>query len=356
VSGPSSTQILAATALGQSLVVRDFHLEVLAGPDRGKRFGPFIPPVRIGTARGNDLSLTDPTVSRFHCTVDAGTEGLLIADVGSKNGTFLGDYRVKEAYLGEGALIRLGQTTLRLAVTGPPRKVEFSKENSFGGLLGDSPVMRALFATLERLARADAPVLIEGETGSGKELVARALHARGPREGKPFVVVDCGAVAPTLIESELFGHTRGAFTGADQPRAGAFELAEGGTVFLDEIGELALPLQPKLLRALETRTIKRLGAPEEKTVNVRAIAATHRDLRQMVNDGSFREDLYFRLAIVPVRIPPLRDRLEDMPILTRHFLRRSLGALLGPSVDTSAVEPTRETLSVLRAQNFTGYV
>jgi DNA-binding NtrC family response regulator len=310
--------------------------------------------VRLGSAPGNEALLSDPSVSRFHCTIDRSADGLVVEDAGSTNGTFLGPYRVRVAYLSEGATLRLGQTTLAVRVSERARALEVSLRNRFGGLLGESPGMRALFAMLERLCQAEIPVLIEGETGSGKELVARALHTEGPRRAAPFVVVDCGAIAPTLVESELFGHTRGAFTGADTPRAGAFETAGAGTLFLDEVGELPLALQPKLLRALESGVVKPLGATREVPVQARIVAATHRDLRRMANEGAFREDLYFRLAAFPVRVPPLRERLEDIPLLARHFLARALAATGAAGADR--VQPTAETLEILKAQPWPGNV
>jgi DNA-binding NtrC family response regulator len=351
-SVPDATQLFQPIAAVP--LVREIALEVTEGPGSGKSFGPIAPPLRIGSALGNDVVLEDPTVSRFHCAIDRSADGLFIQDSGSKNGTFVGGVRIREAYLKDGVQVRLGQSTLVVKISAQARPVEMSAAGSFGALIGDSRPMRTLFAVLARLAKADAPVLIEGETGSGKELVARALHSEGPRAQKPFVVVDCGAVAPTLIESELFGHAKGAFTGAEVQRKGAFELADGGTIFLDEIGELPLPLQPKLLRALETGTIKALGSGVEKSVSVRVVAATHRDLRQMVNEGRFREDLYFRLAVCPVHVPPLRDRPEDIPILARHYFDRAKRAA---SDEGAPVPPlSQETITFLRTQSWPGNV
>jgi len=186
--------------------------------------------------------------------------------------------------------------------------------------------MRHAFALLERVAATEATVLLEGETGTGKELAAAAIHDAGPRTADPFVVVDCGSIPDNLLESELFGHERGAFTGAEKSRAGAFEEAHGGTIFLDEIGELPLPLQPALLRVLEERSVRRVGSRSaRKSVDVRVVAATNRDLRAEVNAGRFRGDLFYRLAVLRVRLPSLRDRLEDLPLLVETLLRR-LGA------------------------------
>jgi DNA-binding NtrC family response regulator len=349
------TQLFPAMARpAASLLVRELILDAREGPDSGKTFGPFLPPLRIGSARGNDLVLSDPTVSRFHCSVEREASGVILTDAGSTNGTYLGTERIRSAFLREGALIRLGQTALLVRLSREAKAVELSASGSFGALLGDSPPMRALFAVLIRLARAEAPVLIEGETGTGKDLAARAIHQASPRAGGPFVVVDCGAVAPSLVESELFGHARGAFTGADAARKGAFELADGGTIFLDEIGELPLALQPKLLRALESGTIKALGTAEDKVISVRALAATHRDLRAMVNEGRFREDLYFRLAVCPIKIPALRERLDDLPLLAEHFLAPALRAA-SPQIQ-QVPRLDRETVAFLEAQPWPGNV
>jgi DNA-binding NtrC family response regulator len=359
VSDETRTQLfLPQVSLPASLAERELFLDVVEGPDRGKTFGPLVAPLRIGSARGNDIVLDDATVSRFHCTLERGEHGPLIADAGSTNGTLLGTFRIKEAFLSEGAVVRLGQSALVVRLSANVRRVELSTRTVFGSMIGESPAMRALFATLAKLAPADVPVLVEGPTGTGKELVARALHAESPRQGNPFVIVDCGAVAPTLIESELFGHEKGAFTGADNARPGAFELADRGTLFLDEIGELPLSLQPKLLRVLEAGTVKRLGASAEKQVFARVVAATHRNLRKMVNEGTFREDLYFRLAVLPVSIPPLADRPDDIVPLARHFLARALRAAApDPRLVPEGGPPlSPETAAILRAEAWPGNV
>jgi DNA-binding NtrC family response regulator len=201
-----------------------------------------------------------------------------------------------------------------------------------GALVGGSPVMRELFARIERIAASDATVLIEGESGTGKELVARALHDRSRRRRGPFVTVDCGSLAPGLLESELFGHSKGAFTGAQAPRAGVLEAADGGTVFIDEIGELPLEMQPRLLRALEARTVRRVGENDSRTLDVRYVFATHRDLQQLVAQRIFRADLFFRLAVLRLRLPPLRERRDDIPALVERFLPGRADQLLTPAV------------------------
>ncbi|MBX3229669.1 MAG: sigma 54-interacting transcriptional regulator [Labilithrix sp.] len=275
---------------------------------------------RIGSHVSNDVVVEDPTVSRFHCRIARGRSGWTVVDSGSTNGTRINGVKVLSAELEDEGVISLGDSILRVRPDGRRVLPEVPVLPSFGALVGGSGAMQRLFDILERVASSEIDVLIQGESGTGKELVATEVVQRSPRGGGPLVVVDCGALSPSLVESELFGHVRGAFTGADRDREGAFEAADGGTVFLDEIGELPLELQPKLLRALESREVRRVGQTRTIDVDVRVIAATHRDLEREVNRGRFREDLYYRLAKVAVRIPPLRDRLEDVPALVRSFL------------------------------------
>jgi transcriptional regulator with GAF, ATPase, and Fis domain len=275
---------------------------------------------RIGTHSSNDLVLRDPAVSRFHCKLSRDGSAWRVQDSGSLNGVTLDGVRVRDAELGPDSTLALGDSSLRVRAVEGTDEVTLPNTQSFGALIGASMAMRKLFAVLEKVAASDINVLIEGESGTGKELVAAEIFQRGPRSERPFVIVDCGAISPNLVESELFGHVRGAFTGAERDRTGAFEAADGGTVFLDEIGELPIELQPKLLRAIEAREIRRLGEVKARKVNVRVIAATNRDLEREVNRGRFREDLYFRLAVVSVHVPPLRERMEDLPLLIRGFL------------------------------------
>lgn len=277
-------------------------------------------PTTIGSAPDVGARIADREVSRLHAELEPTETGTWIRDLGSRNGTYVGDLLVTAALLPDGARLRLGGTELRLRYPSEPSPIELWPGESFGGLIGASAPMRELYAGLARVAACDAPVLLLGETGTGKELAARAIHAASARAAQPFVVVDCAALSASLIEGELFGHARGAFTGAVAARAGAFEAASGGTIFLDEIGELPIAMQPKLLRALESRTVKRLGESEHRAVDVRLIAATHRDLGRMVNSGGFREDLYFRIAVLPLVLPALRARPSDIPLLYRHFL------------------------------------
>nr|UXE45709.1 anaerobic nitric oxide reductase transcription regulator NorR [uncultured bacterium] len=298
---------------------------VRGGIEAGKSAVIAQPRFRIGALPGNDLRLKDATVSGHHCELLVETGGVRVRDLGSRNGTRLGGFRIVEAFLEPGASLQLGDAELVLETTADAVDVPVSKEDFFGPLLGRAIVARELFAQLERVAKSDATVLITGETGSGKELVAEAIISAGDRASAPRVVVDCGSLAPTLIESQLFGHEKGAFTGASQAHAGAFERAQGGTVFLDEVGELPLELQPRLLRVLERREVQRLGGSAPRKVDVRIIAATHRSLEQECNQGRFRPDLFYRLSVLTVVVPPLRERPEDIPLLAEYFLRESTG-------------------------------
>ena len=275
---------------------------------------------RLGTHSSNDLVLMDPAVSRFHCRLVREEGGWRVRDWGSLNGTRLENVRIRDADLSADAILMLGDSVVRVRAVAPAGQAIVPMIPAFGSLAGTSVAMRKLFALLEKVAASDINVLIEGESGTGKELVANEIVQRSSRADKAFVVVDCGAISPNLVESELFGHIRGAFTGADRDRQGAFEAADGGTVFLDEIGELPLELQPKLLRALEAREIRRVGETRPRKVNVRVVSATNRDLEREVNRARFREDLYFRLSVINVRVPPLRERPDDLLILIRVFL------------------------------------
>ena len=278
--------------------------------------------VVLGSAPNSGIVVTDPTVSRLHAELETKYDGLWLRDLGSRNGTFVDGLQVLGARVPDKGKIRLGSTEFVVDYNPSQRRsVEIWPTAGFGKLVGTSVAMRELFATLARVAPMDASVLVYGETGTGKELVARAIHDASPRASKPFVVVDCAALPENLLDAELFGHTRGAFTGAHSARAGAIESAEGGTVFRDEIGELPISMQPKLLRVLESRTVRRVGEHTHRNVDVRFLSATHRDLLTMVNAGEFREDLYFRLAVLPIQVPALRLRKEDIEPLVSHFLR-----------------------------------
>jgi two-component system response regulator GlrR len=303
----------------------------------------------VGSAPHCDVIVADRAVSRVHAEIEPREDGLWIRDLKSLNGTFVEGVSVEAGCVLHGFTIRVGTTDLRVNYGNAEKKsVEQWPSDHYGPLLGRSPVMRELFSTLARIAPLEACILIQGETGTGKELVARAIHQASARAAGPFIVVDCAALSESLIEAELFGHAKGAFTGAHQTRIGAIEAASGGTVFLDEIGELPLGMQPKLLRMLESSTIRRIGESRHREVNVRFVTATHRDLLSMVNKGEFREDLYFRLAVVPVRLPALRERAEDIGLLLARFSEGSLGWLTSGLLHSLERAPWRGNVRELR--------
>ncbi len=308
-----------------TLALTAVDLFVIAGPGRGAHAEIRHGSARIGAAPSNELVVADPTVSRLHCRLTVSAEGVRVVDSSSKNGTLVDGVRIFDALVGSGSTLTLGTTQIRVEFRPEPAELQISSFDRFGDLVGVSPEMRRVFTLVDRVAKTDATVLLQGETGTGKELVARAIHEASPRAEGPFVVVDCGAMAEALMESELFGHARGAFTGATQDRIGLFEQARGGTLFLDEIGELPASLQPKLLRALEAREVRRVGTNMPRPVDVRVLAATNRDLGRSVNDGTFREDLYYRLAVVEIALPPLRVRRGDIPLLAALFYERFSG-------------------------------
>jgi transcriptional regulator with GAF, ATPase, and Fis domain len=291
--------------------------------------------IRIGSAADNDLVLADRGVSRQHVELTLHENGVRVHDLGSRNGTFIGGVAVTDAIAGAGTLITIGACELVIEPDLPIVDVPLSQANRLGGLVGRSAAMRKLFSVIERVAPTDYTVLIEGETGAGKEVVARTLHELSARRDGPFIVFDCAASTESLLESELFGHVRGAFTGAATSREGAFRRADGGTLFIDELNSLPNAVQGKLLRALETRRVQPLGADRETAVNLRVLAATNVSLAAEVQAKRFRQDLYYRLSVVTLQIPPLRERREDIALLTRDFLR---GAGLdlevnGPNLD-----------------------
>jgi DNA-binding NtrC family response regulator len=292
----------------------------LEGPGIQRSLSPAVP-YTIGTDPTNDLALDDPFVSSFHCRLEPRRGTWAVVDLGSTNGTRLDGLQVGEAELPPEAEIRVGETVLRTRRRRDPAP---EAPEAVPGMLGRSRVMQEVFDRVPRLAGSTEPVLVTGESGTGKELVARGLHEASGRSG-PFLALNCGALSATLVESELFGHVKGAFTGAIADRKGAFEATRGGTLFLDEVGELPLELQPKLLRTLETRTVRPVGGTAEVPVDVRIIAATHRNLDAQVRRGEFREDLFHRLFVLSVRIPSLRDRPEDIVPLAQHFLREQPG-------------------------------
>jgi transcriptional regulator with PAS, ATPase and Fis domain len=318
----ATTQVMEESA---RLVYPDVELRVIEGLDRGMTCKLEPPAIRIGTGAGSHLRLQDRAVSRLHCEIRIVGDATRIFDCGSTNGTYVDGVRVYEANLAAGASVRVGATVVSVATGRESCSVELSARHQFGEVIGASTEMRRLYAILEKIAPTDTTVLIRGETGTGKELVARAIHDASARAGFPFIVVDCGAIAENLIESELFGHVRGAFSGAISERRGLFEEANGGTLFLDEIGELPPALQPRLLRVIESFEVRRVGGNTSKRVDVRVLAATNRSLTESINAGTFREDLYYRLAVVEVELPPLRTRRADIALLAQHFIRRYAG-------------------------------
>jgi transcriptional regulator with PAS, ATPase and Fis domain len=308
--------------------VNEFSLTVLAGLSKPESRACHTGRLSVGSHLSNDFVLDDPTVSRFHAEVVVEDGILRVRDLASRNGVYVDGVRAFDVGLRHGSQIHLGNVVLTVESAGARRPRAISSSRSFGRLVGASVAMRGVYRVLEQTAATDATILIEGETGTGKDLAAESIHAASARRHGPFVVVDCASVSANLIASELFGHEKGAFTGAVGRRAGAFESAHGGTVFLDEVGELPLELQAHLLRVLESRAITPLGGNQPVPVDVRVVAATHRDLRRMVNEGRFRSDLYYRIGVIRVTLPPLRQRLEDLSALVPTILA-SLGAGTG---------------------------
>ncbi|HSO37312.1 MAG TPA: sigma 54-interacting transcriptional regulator [Labilithrix sp.] len=328
--------------------VRRLSIAVARGPDAGRLIEPEAGKgASVGTAPDNDLVLGDPTVSRYHLELEPGRDGITVRDLGSLNGTFAGAVRLREGVVPRGAQLRVGDTVLVLDAAdavAPPAVAP----PELPGMVFASAAMHEVARRVRMLADHLTTVLVQGETGTGKELVARNVHDLGSRKAGPFIVVDCASLPASLLEAELFGHEKGAFTGAERARAGAFERAHGGTVFLDEVGELPLLAQASLLGVLERRRFRRVGGDREIEVDVRVVSATNRDLRQEVNRGSFRADLYYRLAGARVVLPSLRERPEDIPLLVRHFAMELTGS--------EELPLSEETLVALAAQHWPGNV
>jgi DNA-binding NtrC family response regulator len=302
-----------------------FAITVIEGPDapRSIVIAPGTPSrILVGQSPACELRLTDRMVSRRHAAFELVGARLRLVDLASTNGTFAGGMAVNDVYLAGGEMVRVGETTIRIDLLSHDDKAELPTATRFGKIVGASPEMRRLYPLCERLAGSSVPVIIEGETGTGKEVLAESLHEQGPRANGPFVVFDCTAVAPNLVESSLFGHEKGSFTGATESRRGVFEEAHGGTLLLDEIGDLELSLQAKLLRALERSEVQRIGSSRWTRVDVRVLAATRRDLDREIQLGRFRDDLFFRLAVARIELPPLRRRTGDIAVLAQHFWKR----------------------------------
>ena len=353
MSAPDSRtrRIAGGLFVGDDLSLRRFIVtaQVVVGPDQGLEATRDDGALRIGSGSTCHLVLTDDTVSRHHCELVRDDHGYLLRDLGSTNGTYVGRIRVRECYIEPGTEIRVGQTEISFGATDHTEPIRFQPRRSFGRLRSRSQSMSAIYSLLERVAPTELTCMILGETGTGKEVVAREIHAASRRADHPFVIVDCATLHEQLVESELFGHERGAFTGADRTRDGAFREGHGGTVFLDEIGELPLSQQARLLRVLETGEVRRVGSTKPESVDVRILAATHRDLPQMVEHGEFRRDLFHRLNIVEIRLPPLRERLEDLPDLT--------AALLGELVpNPAAIQLSQHAWQILSSRTWPGNV
>jgi transcriptional regulator with GAF, ATPase, and Fis domain len=319
-SAQAQTLVLPMDGACDTMRVRKTKLLIISGPLQGRELIISKEAFTIGSGSTNDLVLDDSTISKRHCEITVDQNGYLIRDLESTNGTLVQGVKVASAYLHPGAEFRLGKTHIIFCPLQEAREVPLSRNESFGAMLGRSIAMRRIFYLAETYAPTDATVMITGETGTGKEILAEEIHRHSPRRDKPFIVIDCAAMAKDLIESELFGHVKGAFTGANADREGAFEHADGGTVFLDEIGDLSPDLQPKLLRVLEKREIRRVGCNRIRKINVRIVCATNRKLDTEVNEGRFREDLYYRLSVVHLELPPLRRRREDVALLIKRFL------------------------------------
>ncbi len=331
--------------------VRRFQLTIVQGPGQGNRQESGSDHCAVGSHPANDFVIDDPTVSRFHCEVRISPEGARIRDLNSMNGTIVDGVSVVEGFLRGGSLLRLGRAVVRFDFSTESNRVPVSERTRFGSLVGTSVAMRSCFALMEKAAGTDSTVLLEGETGTGKSRAAQAIHQASHRKEKPFVVIDCSAIPSNLLESELFGHEKGSFTGATLRRTGAFEEASSGTIFLDEIGDLPSDLQPKLLRALENREVRRVGSNAYQAVDVRIIAATNHDLRASVNSGHFRSDLYFRLAVLKIEVPALRQRPEDIPAIVDQVL-----ASLGSDPQQASLLKTPELIGRLQQSAWPGNV
>lgn len=346
---PAGLYTLTTYDQGRSLRLPGLRVSVTL-PDKRVLIAPLdIHPIVLGSSDECDLVLCDPRVSRKHTEIRLTDRGVLLRDLDSKNGTVIRGVPILEALLPPSVPVTLGGSELILIPSGGSAVVPLSSRTTFGDALGPSLPMRSLFAKLERASPTDETILLLGESGTGKEVLSRAIHAHSRRKDGPFVVVDCGAIAPNLIEGELFGYVRGAFTGADKSRAGLLEQANGGTLFIDELGELPLDLQPKLLRVIESKQIRRLGSNDVLSFDARVIAATHRNLRARASSGAFREDLYYRLAVVEVHVPALRERKEDIGLLVERFLQSR-------DPPRSLAELPPDTLSLLESYDWPGNV
>lgn len=350
--GLENTQALSQSPENRNaLQEEDFHLQIIQPQQKMRQITLRPGLFYLGADSNNDFVLQDPYVSSRHVCLNYDSGKIWVRDLESTNGTYLGGVRIREALWRVGEVLRIGQCQCQLLSHSPSLKKEDSAPDShyFGELFGRSPIMKKLYSELSKVAQTEATTLLLGESGSGKELAARAIHQHSSRSPQPFVAINCGAISRELIESELFGHEKGAFTGAGRSHEGAFGQAKGGTLFLDEIGELPLELQPKLLRVLENKTYRRVGGAQELRADVRVVAATHRDLSQWVEQKKFREDLFFRLFVLPIQLPSLRERREDIPELAQIFLREfSMGG------KTKTI--SEEVIELLKSHSYPGNV
>lgn len=346
------TFVLKPSQEGSSLMIQKCKLLAVSGPLMGKEFLIQSENFTMGSGANNDLVLADKTVSRRHCEIRLSTEGYCIRDLDSTNGTYVQGVKIQAAYLSTGSELQLGETRLVFCPLQERQEFKLSSKDTFGRLYGHSPAMRHVFYLAKHFAQTDSTILIEGETGTGKEVLAEEIHNHSKRRDKPFVVIDCASLARELVASELFGHAKGAFTGAITERMGAFEAAEGGTIFLDEIGDLAPELQPQLLRVIEKREVKRVGSNTVRRINVRILSATNRKLQHEVNEGRFREDLFFRLSILNIQIPPLRKRGNDVEQLAKRFLQE----FLAPGEKEQVLHEAEPSLRALRRHTWPGNV
>jgi transcriptional regulator with PAS, ATPase and Fis domain len=316
----NGTLVITDSDNQQCLRVRKTKLLVISGPLQGREFFINRDVFTIGSGSHNELKIDDSTVSKRHCEIIVDESGYQIKDLNSTNGTQVQGVHVDSAHLAPGSEIKIGKVRIVFCPLQDSSDIPLSRNEAFGGMLGRSVPMRRIFYLAETYSPTDATIMITGETGTGKEILAEEIHNHSNRRDKQFMVIDCAAISKELIESELFGHVKGSFTGANVDRQGAFELADGGTVFLDEIGDLSPDLQPKLLRVLEKREIRRVGSNQMRKINVRIISATNRNLSTEVNDHRVREDLLYRLSVVQLEVPSLRHRRDDVPLMVKRFL------------------------------------
>jgi DNA-binding NtrC family response regulator len=339
---------------GPTLHLRRCTLETVDEPTRTWSFDK--DEIKIGSMDDNDIVLSDDTVSRYHCKIVQEDTGYVLVDLRSTNGTFVNKVRVREAFLKPGSIAAVGQSQLRFNAREEEVAIVPSRADRCAGLIGGNARMREIYAIIEKIAPTATTVVIDGETGTGKEVVAQAIHTLSPRAKHDLVVFDCGAVPPNLIESELFGHEKGSFTGAMMTRQGLFEQADGGTLFLDELGELPIDLQPKLLRVLEQREVRRVGSAKAAKVDVRIIAATNRNLEDEVRAGRFRQDLFYRLSVVRLHLPALRERADDIRLLVQHFLETGVYNRRSGTTALRVRSASREALAALQNYPWPGNV